>query len=350
MKRNEVLPISEIDFKSLFDENTNILLLVEKKTGKILYANKAACDYYKYSFDEITSLNIHNINILSKQEIKEEMDKAFYEKRKYFNFIHRLGNNELRRVEVSVSPITIDNKECLFSIVTDVSDKYNHQLMITNLFYESPNPMVIIDDEEKVIVINKSFTKLFGFALTEIQNKLLKNYVVEKDSQYDVVINIKKVLQGEVVNKNSVRKTKDNRLIDFNIIATPYIINNNTIGALIVYNDITEQIKLKKELDAIKQKSHDELKESKERLQLLLDSTAEGIYGMDINGICTFCNSSGLKILGYQNQDELVGKNIHNLIHYKYRDGKPMPIEECKIYISVIDGKGVHVNDEVFWR
>src|SRR5690606_26585186 len=124
----------------------------------------------------------------------------------------------------------------------------------------------------KVIVINKSFNKLFGFVLTEIQNKLLKNYVVEKDSQYDVVINIKKVLQGEVVNKNSVRKTKDNRLIDVNIIATPYIINNNTIGALIVYNDITEQIKLKKELDAIKQKSHDELKESKERLQLLLDS------------------------------------------------------------------------------
>ncbi len=342
--------ISDIGFKSLFDNNVNILLIFEKATGKILYANKAACEYYQYSYDELTSLNIRNINILSETDIKKEIEKAYLEKRKYFNFIHRLANNDLRRVEVSASPVTVDGKECLFLIVTDAINKNSQQLMIADLFYESPNAMVIINDEKKVLTINKSFTKLFGYHLHEIEGKLLKDFVMADDSQYDVILNIERVLKGEVVNKNSVRKTKNNQLIDVNIIATPYVINNNIIGALILYNDITEQLKLVKEIEEIKHKAHEELKESKDNLQLLLDSTVEGIYGMDINGLCTFCNASGLKMLGFANQDELLGKNIHDIIHYRYSDGNPMPIDECKTYIALKEGRGVYVDTEVFWR
>lgn len=52
-----------------------------------------------------------------------------------------------------------------------------------------------------------------------------------------------------------------------------------------------------------------ELEESKNRLQLILDSAAEGIYGIDLDGICTFVNDSALKILGYDSHDELLGMN-----------------------------------------
>lgn len=93
-----------------------------------------------------------------------------------------------------------------------------------------------------------------------------------------------------------------------------------------------------------------ELKENKDYLQLILNSTVQAIYGMDINGKCTFCNTSGLKILGYSHQDELLGKDIHKLIHHTYKDGKTMPISECKIYKALLEGKGTNANDEVFWR
>ena len=94
------------------------------------------------------------------------------------------------------------------------------------------------------------------------------------------------------------------------------------------------------------------LKENKDQLRLILDSTAEGIYGMDTNGICTFCNASALKILGYnhQDQDQVVGKNMHLLIHHSYKDGTPMPLDQCKILQAFEVRKGTHVDDEVFWR
>lgn len=92
------------------------------------------------------------------------------------------------------------------------------------------------------------------------------------------------------------------------------------------------------------------LLESRDQLRLILDSTAEGIYGLDINGKCTFCNSSGLKMLGYQDQNQLIGKNMHLQIHHSYRDKTPMALEECKIYQALHTGMGTHVNDEVFWR
>ena len=93
-----------------------------------------------------------------------------------------------------------------------------------------------------------------------------------------------------------------------------------------------------------------ELKENKDQLQLLLDSTAEAIYGMDLQGICTFCNASCLKILGYEHADQLLGKNMHEQIHHSHRDGRAMPINDCRIYQSIHLGKGNRADDEVFWR
>lgn len=92
------------------------------------------------------------------------------------------------------------------------------------------------------------------------------------------------------------------------------------------------------------------LRENKDQLQLILDSTAEGIFGVDLDGGCVFCNISCLKILGYDNQDELIGKEIHPLIHHHHKDGKVFPIENCKIFQSINEGKNLKVDDEVFWR
>jgi diguanylate cyclase (GGDEF)-like protein/PAS domain S-box-containing protein len=88
--------------------------------------------------------------------------------------------------------------------------------------------------------------------------------------------------------------------------------------------------------------------EKKERL--LLDSTAEAIYGIDLQGNCTFANPSCARMLGYASTEELLGKNMHNLIHHSYPGGSPMQVEVCRIYKAFRVGEGVHVDDEVLWR
>ena len=90
--------------------------------------------------------------------------------------------------------------------------------------------------------------------------------------------------------------------------------------------------------------------ERMEKLQLLLDSTAEAIYGIDLDGNCTFCNQACLRTTGYATSAELLGKNMHNLIHHSTASGQHAPVESCRIYQTLRDGEGHHVTDEVFWR
>ncbi len=92
------------------------------------------------------------------------------------------------------------------------------------------------------------------------------------------------------------------------------------------------------------------LRKSEQSYRLVLKSTAEAIYGLDLQGDCTFVNPSCLRILGYTDEEQLLGRNMHLLIHHSYADGSPMPIEECSIFMAFRDGTAVHVDGEALWR
>jgi diguanylate cyclase (GGDEF)-like protein/PAS domain S-box-containing protein len=90
--------------------------------------------------------------------------------------------------------------------------------------------------------------------------------------------------------------------------------------------------------------------EARQQVQLLLDSVAEGIYGTDVNQNCTFVNTAFLRLLGYQDASEVIGKHIHSLIHHSHEDGSAYPASECRMYQAYTVGRTTHVDDEVFWR
>ena len=92
------------------------------------------------------------------------------------------------------------------------------------------------------------------------------------------------------------------------------------------------------------------LGQGEEQLRLVLDSTAEAIYGIDTQGACTFCNASCLGLLGYQTQEDLLGKNMHTLIHHTRPDGTAYPETDCPIFQAFRLREGIHVDDEVLWR
>ncbi|MCP3664413.1 MAG: EAL domain-containing protein [Gammaproteobacteria bacterium] len=82
---------------------------------------------------------------------------------------------------------------------------------------------------------------------------------------------------------------------------------------------------------------------------LILESTAEGIYGIDTDGKTTFINTPAMKMLGYS-QEELIGKANHSFIHHSYPDGTPYPFEDCRMSAAIRDGTISHVDNEVLWR
>ena len=92
------------------------------------------------------------------------------------------------------------------------------------------------------------------------------------------------------------------------------------------------------------------LHEREEFVELLLDSTAEAIVGLDRAGKCTFCNPACLRLLGYADLKDLLGKDVHELMHHSYEDGRTYSREQCQILRALLEGKEVHVSDEVLWR
>jgi diguanylate cyclase (GGDEF)-like protein/PAS domain S-box-containing protein len=87
---------------------------------------------------------------------------------------------------------------------------------------------------------------------------------------------------------------------------------------------------------------------SKEK-NLLLESTGEGIWGINSHGVCTFINRAAAQMLGYQ-AHEVLGKDMHELVHYRHSDGSPYPAKDCPIFQAYHSGKWSYEKDEVFWR
>ena len=92
------------------------------------------------------------------------------------------------------------------------------------------------------------------------------------------------------------------------------------------------------------------LTESKNEFRLILDTAAEGIFEIDTEGKCTFCNSRCIELLGYESENDLIGKDMHLILHGRPEDDPETPAAECPIRKAVLSGEKVHTEDGAFKR
>lgn len=122
-REEEALKKSEARYRSLFHDNSAVLLLIDPETGDIIDANRAANEYYGYERNELLSMKISQINTLNPEDVKKEMGRSVLGQKRRFEFRHRLANGEMRDVEVYSSPINEHDRSFLYSIVHDVTDR-----------------------------------------------------------------------------------------------------------------------------------------------------------------------------------------------------------------------------------
>jgi len=210
-RKNAVQALNESEerYRSLFQNNHSVMLLINPESGKIVEANPAALDFYGYSREELLRLHISDINQLPENEVRKEMEKAKAEKRRQFFFRHKLADNQIKDVEVFSGPISFGGKTFLYSIVYDITERKIAEGNIRKLsagIEQSPASIVITDMSGKIEYVNPKFTALTGYTFEEVKGKnpnILKSGKMTQE-EYGVLwktISSKKDWRGEFLNK-----------------------------------------------------------------------------------------------------------------------------------------------------
>ena len=122
-RAEEALRDSETLFRKLFEDTAAVKLLIDPDTGNIINANEAAAVFYGWSREQLKQMKIQEINTLSPEEVKKEMEKARTKKKIHFEFRHRRVDSSVRDVDVFSSKVEVKGKDLLHFIVHDITDR-----------------------------------------------------------------------------------------------------------------------------------------------------------------------------------------------------------------------------------
>ncbi len=141
-------------------------------------------------------------------------------------------------------------------------------------------------------------------------------------------------------------------LISAGILIVPLLIGLVVIGRLGRRWESAERkvVEARNQLEQRVRARTRELEQSHTHIERLLAFSKEGMFGLDRRGYCTFVNQACLDLLGYRDRSQLIGSNMHELIHHSLKDGAPNHHRRCRIFNSLRSGESVHADDEVFWR
>jgi len=210
-----------------------------------------------------------------------------------------------------------------------------------SVFENSAIGVALTDLNGRFLATNPTYQEMLGYTEEEFQNVSFVELTHEDYREANLAL-LSQLLEGKreqfQIEKQYYRK--DGSLI--------WVRNNvslihGTQGEPQFIMALSEDITVRKQAEAA-------LQTSEERIRLILDSSAEGIFGCDPNGTCLFCNQAAVRLLGYHQPAELLGQNMHTLEHHTRKDGTPFPLDECPIYLGLQENQGVHLDTDIFWR
>ena len=223
-----------------------IILLIEPSTGKIVAANKKAESTYGYSITTLCNMNISEINVLKPEQIKEELYNANSELRNYFHFPHKTATGKIINMEVESYPTKIYDKSYLFSIIYPSNERNIFVNASLNLMTNSSTSIMVLDQSNRIIKINKSFETLFGFkeanVIGEYGHKLLQGLNKQK---YDYLIS--KLTNGKSA-EVSFKTFEGDKTFYYTLSGLPTYYLSHYFGAVISINKkSTQELKVTKD-------------------------------------------------------------------------------------------------------
>lgn len=238
---------SEERYRQMFQKSRAIKLLINPQTGAIVDANLAACDFYGYSLKELQALKTSDLNILSEEELQQEMAQALKEEHNHFLFRHRLASGEVRSVEVHSSPLNIGGHQLLYSIIHDITgrrqvekalqDEHSFALQVMNTMGQG---LMVTNSEGRIEFINPAYAQLLGYSQEELIGKPLMDMALDDDRKVLEEVR-KRRLAGESSTYDSRIMRRDGTLIYVSVTGVPRWRDGKVVGNIAVITDMTER-------------------------------------------------------------------------------------------------------------
>jgi len=297
----EKLRQSERDYRSLFEQASDAIFIVDMPNGKIADCNLTACKLFGYSWPEMVELNMSDL--MDSEQLKTYPMRADLGEGEHFVSERIFRTKSRKSIDVEASVKRIDGNRIL-SIVRDITErkKIEQELReaeekFRNLVERSLVGVYIIADG-KFAYVNPTVEEFFGYRTQELENSTVE-MIVHPDDQAMVAENLRQRLRGE---KDSIRYElrgvkKDKSVVWLEAFGTrtQYMGNPAVIGTII---DITERKKLE---------------EQQSFLASLVHSSEEAIISNTPDGRITSWNRGAEKLFGYS-AAEALGHSIRMLI------------------------------------
>jgi PAS domain S-box-containing protein len=351
-RNGPVLGVGESTILRAIYEHAEVGLELVAPDGRLLSVNPALCRMLGYKEGELLQKTFRDIthpdDLAAEKPALEELfagKRSSYESEK--RFLHRNGSPVWVTVTSSAVKDVAGAVLYRVSVVQNVTERKQAEAALrkseekfAKAFRCGPMALVLATaSENRLLDVNQTFERLSGYKRDQvIGHTSLELGLWENPEDLRQLTQRLFTQGGSLQDAECKFRIRDGSIRSSLVSAEAMDLNGETC-ILSVIADVTDR-----------KRAEAALRESKDELHLLLESTAEAIYGMDLKGRCTFCNPACLKTLGYERPEELLGKDMHRLIHHARSDGTPLPVEECWIYRAIRAGEGVHVEGEVLWR
>lgn len=250
-RRQEALRESEERYKAIFQNSHTVMMLMDPETADIVDVNSAACRFYGYAKDELTTRKITDINTLSPSEVFEELNLARREERNCFFFRHRLADGAIRDVEVHCGPVRIKGKLLLFSVIHDITarkeaeDAFNASHTVLEKTLASLNEAVFIVETKtrEIQDCNVTALKMFGYERDQlIGARTSCLHVTEENSEWFGSETLKSYERKGYFEVLFQMKRADGTVFPSEHFVTPiYDVDGNITSNVCVVRDITER-------------------------------------------------------------------------------------------------------------
>lgn len=248
------LAISEAKFRAYFEDHHAIKIQFDAATTQIIDANKSAQNFYGYSKEELVSMKVFDLNALSREELALLIKKALAKTQNVFSFPHRLKNGQIRDVQVFVSPIEVDGRTTMFSIIHDITEgkKAEEELRksearFRSYFENNTAVMLQIDPQSKRIVnANNAALKFYGYE--ESKMKTLTAYDINILSPDEIDRSMNEVMISPANKTIFKHRLASGECREGEVFVSPIIVENEQQLFLSVY-DVSDREANKRALE-----------------------------------------------------------------------------------------------------